>query len=272
MTLEVIVTTMNKNLLTLLKKFYSPEEDVIFQISHQITDQEENDYLSAVKDFLTQRPDVTYHYYFEKGLSRNRNRSMEHSRGDLVLVTDDDIEFKPGAFMKVTEAFKKIPLADIITFKTEFPDGNRYKKYRSGIVKHTPRSSLRVSSFEIAYKRKSIEDMALQWDEDFGLGGNLFTNGMENIFILDAMKLKLKCYFYPETIVIHPFENSGYDYSEYLVTSKGAVFARMFGKTAYLMNFVYAVKKFQDYKDRISFLNFIRLSFKGTKEFLKQEN
>lgn len=268
MMLEVLVTTMNGNIIDLIRDFYPQAGNVIFQISHQITENSENIYISEVKTFLQERPDVSYYSYFEKGLSQNRNRSMEHSKGDIVLVTDDDIVFKAEAFTTVIKAFLEVKEAVIITFKTEFPDGIKYKNYKSKIFKHTKRSCMRISSFEIAYRRKSIEKAGLKWDERFGLGGDPYTNHMENIFMVDALRMGLNCYFFPKTIVIHPFMNSGFDYNDQLVFSKGAAFARMFGRWAYVLNLLYAIKKYLAYRKQLGFWKFLIISNKGSKNYL----
>jgi len=259
---------MNENIYRALNLLQPVQENIIYQISHQITAVQKNAYISEIEEVLHSRNDVSYHCYFEKGLSLNRNRSMEHSRGDLVLVTDDDIIFKNDAFSSILQAFKGLPAADILTFKTEFPDGRPFKRYASHKHRHNFRSVMRVTSFEIAYRRKSIENAGIKWDEQFGIGGKPFTNGIENIFLVDALRAGVKSYFIPETIVTHPFINSGYTYSDHLIKSKGAMFARMFGRWAYTLNFLFAVKKYRDYKATASFLRFLQIANQGTTSFL----
>ncbi len=270
MILEVIITTMNENILRLINDFFPNQKDVIFLISHQITKHEHNVYQSSIDHFIKKRKDVRYIFFFEKGLSRNRNQSMRVSKGDICLVTDDDIRFKTGAFDFILQSFKELPYSDIITYKTEFPDGRQYKRYKNHISRHTKRSCMRVSSFEIAYKRKSIDRVKLRWDEHFGLGGDPYTNHMENIFMVDALNLGLNGYFYPKTLVIHPFINSGFNYSEHMVFSKGAAFYRMFGNLSYLSNILYAIKKYRDYRKQMGFLRFCRLSYLGSRDFKKR--
>jgi hypothetical protein len=270
MILEVIVTTMNDDIIKLIENFYPIHENVIYLISHQITKQNLNVFQKDVDIFLQDRQDVSYIYYFEKGLSRNRNRSMAESIGDICLVTDDDIKFKPNSYDIILQSFKDLTDADIITYKTEFPNKTPYKKYKKSICKHTKRSSMRISSFEIAYKRQSIERVGLEWDEHFGLGGIPYTNHMENIFMIDALKLGLKAYLYPKTTVIHPFKNSGFVYSDHLVFSKGAAFYRMFGKLSYILDILYAVKKLRDYSKQLSLFKFIKLSIKGSLDYKRK--
>jgi len=269
MILEVIITTMNDSILRVIDKFFPAEDNVIFLISHQITKYEKNVFEDRINEFLNLRPDVSYIHFFEKGLSRNRNRSMEKSQGDICLVTDDDIVFKPKAFSNVLKSFERLPESDVITYKAEFPDGKKYKRYKSEISKHTKRSSMRVSSFEIAYKRESINKANLRWDEHFGLGGNPYTNHMENIFLVDALDANLQCYFYPKTVVIHPFDNSGFNYSDHLVFSKGAAFKKMFGCKAFIINIIFAFKKWSFYKKQQSFASYIKHSNTGIKHFKK---
>jgi glycosyltransferase involved in cell wall biosynthesis len=268
MILEIIITTMNDNIHRALKLIQPVQENIIYQISHQITEAQKNVYISEIEEFLHSRSDVSYHYYFEKGLSLNRNRSMQLSRGELVLITDDDLIFQNKAIRSILQAFEELPAADILTFKTEFPDGKPFKRYAKHVHQHNFRSVMRVTSFEIAYRRKSIAKAGIKWDEQFGIGGKPFTNGIENIFLVDALRAGLKAYFIPETIVTHPFINSGYTYSDHLIKSKGAMFARMFGRWAYTLNFLFAVKKYRDYKATASFLRFLQIANQGTTSFL----
>ena len=270
MILEIIITTMNENILRVINNFFPAQKNVIYLISHQITKYNENIYEKTMTDFLRKREDVSYIYFFERGLSRNRNRSMVASKGDICLVTDDDIRFKPDAFNAVIQSFIELPDADIVTYKTEFPDGTRYKKYKTRISKHTKRSSMRVSSFEIAYKRDSIHKMELRWDEHFGLGGNPYTNHMENIFMVDALEKGLMAYLYPKTLVIHPFINSGFNYSDHMVFSKGAAFYRMFGHISFVLNIIYALKKYSDYSKQMNFFKFCIIATKGSLDFQKK--
>jgi len=265
----VIITTMNDTVLRVIDNFFPAEDNVIFLISHQITRHDDNIFKENINEFLKLRKDVSYIYFFEKGLSRNRNRSMEVSKGDICLVTDDDIKFKDGAFKAILSSFRELPEADIMTYKTEFPDGKQYKSYKPGINIHTKRSSMRVSSFEIAYKRESINRTNLRWDEHFGLGGNPYTNHMENIFMCDALDRDLKCYLYPKTLVIHPFDNSGFNYSDHLVFSKGAAFRRMFGVKAFFINLIFALKKWNFYKNQQSLDNYLKLSNAGIRHYKK---
>lgn len=267
MILEIIITTMNRNIFQLLSRLPVSRSDVIYQISHQITDNISNPYINEVTKIINKREDLTYFYYFEKGLSRNRNRSISKSTGDICLVADDDIEFRPDFSDTIFKAFQNIPKADIITFKTEFPDGKPYKSYWSCMKKHNLRTAMRVSSFEIAYRNSSIKNNNLLWDERFGLGGDPYTNHMENIFIVDALKRGLQVFFIPETIVTHPFENSGFIYSDHLIFSKGAAFYRMFGGISYILNVLYAVKKYKEICDFTSFWKFIKISFQGSSHY-----
>jgi len=267
--LEIIITTIGNKIINLLKNFYPSHSDVSYQIHHQ--NHKKNDYNSEINDFLNKRRDVVYYNYQDKGLSKNRNHSLLTSKGNYCLISDDDLIYTDNAFNKIINSFKNYPEADILTFKTKFPNGKDFKRYAKRSYKHNFRSIMRVTSFEIAYRRKSIEQAGIKWDEEFGIGGKPFTNGIENIFLVDALKSGLKAYFIPKTIVIHPFDNSGYNYSKHLIESKGAMFARMFGKHAYWLNILFALKKYKDYKNIASILKFIKLANIGAIKYIKMK-
>jgi len=63
---------------------------------------------------------IKMYSYPEKGLAKSRNKLIEHSTGDIGIITDDDISFDADYDKKLEEAYTKYPKADIITFCTKF--------------------------------------------------------------------------------------------------------------------------------------------------------
>ena len=104
---------------------------------------------------------------------------------------------------------------------------------------------------ELVFKRESLTDTNLQFDENFGLGAKFFM-GEEAIFVSDGIKKGLKIGFIPEKLLSHSQPSTGHKtlISEvYYVQS--AVFYRIFGK---MQLFWIALKLFFDLKQsKISF-------------------
>ena len=207
--------------------------------------------------------------YKERGLSRNRNHALEHAKGEICLLSDDDLEYKKNIKNIILEAFDSNPNADIITFQIETPEGKPFNNYSEKQLIHNKRSIMRTASVEIAFKRISIEKADLRFDENFGLGAE-FPTGEENIFLSDALDKGLNVLYIPEPIVIHPAESSGQDYNDSrLVQAKGAMFERIFGWQGYGVSFLFALKKYKESK--YSLLGFYSLMLKGAKKYRRKK-
>ena len=129
---------------------------------------------------------------------------------------------------------------------------------------------MNVSSIEITFKLKSIQNANIKFDEEFGLGTEMPT-GEESIFLVDAYKKKfLKILYVPIPIVIHPLESSGTEWNnEKMIKGKGAMFGRMFGKFGYFFNLLFSLKKYSLYKKEHSFVVFFGMMNDGLSNFLK---
>jgi hypothetical protein len=119
---------------------------------------------------------------------------------------------------------------------------------------------------ELVFKRQSLKEVNLQFNENFGLGTEFFM-GEEAIFVSDGIKKGLKIGFVPEQLVSHSQPSTGQKTtiaSIYFVQS--AVFFRIFGKM-YL--FWIALKLFFDVKQgKINFSEISQLY----KEAIKGKN
>jgi len=67
--------------------------------------------------------------YYQKGVTKSKNKALEHGNGEICLLSDDDIIFKPNIDKKIINAFENNPEADIITFQIETPEGEPFKNY-----------------------------------------------------------------------------------------------------------------------------------------------
>ncbi len=206
--------------------------------------------------------------YYEKGISKSRNRALEQATGDICLISDDDIQFKPDIKNKILDAFKQHPRADVITFQIETPDGDYYKDYPTEKFWHDPKTLMDVSSVEIAFRRKSVMANQLKFDELFGLGAK-FPTGEEFIFLTDALKKGLHILYVPEVIVVHPKESWGDKwYIPKYIKSKGALLYRVFGWKAYFWALILSFKKYSD--SDYSFSHYLRHMIDGMKEYRRQ--
>lgn len=204
----------------------------------------------------------------EMGLAKSRNRGLENATGEICIITDDDVTFKDNIFKEIENLFNDYPDVDIFTFKYDKYDKSLNKNYKKEPFIHDKFSIAKVSSIEIAFRRKSIIDNNIKFDENFGLNSK-YLSGEENIFLKDALDKGLKLMFYPLVIAEHPDETSTSTWSDNKIFSKGALFYRLYRNLGYILILVFAIKKHKDYNDKYSLLRFMKLIFKGLKDYEK---
>lgn len=254
--LAILISTMNHNAFYLSSKLQGFNRSIHFFICHQITD---NQLLNDPdrNHFESYNTNITLFKRYEKGLSKSRNCVLDSVKAEVCLFADDDVIHKKNIDDIILNAFRSYPNADIITFQTETPEGEKFKNYPDTVYWHNKRTLLKVSSIEIAIKKNNIEKHSIRFDETFGLGST-YPTGEEIIFLMDAYKKGLKILYLPVPIVIHPKEHSGANYSPVLLAAKGAMFVRLFGlPLGTMMNIFFAFKKFSEYKTQMSLIQAI---------------
>lgn len=204
----------------------------------------------------------------EKGLSKSRNRAIENSTEDICIITDDDVIFKNRIFKEIERIFKEYPDIDIFTFKYDKYNKNLNKSYKNEPFIHNKFSIAKVSSIEIAFRRKSIIENNIKFDEHFGLNSK-YLSGEENIFLKDALDKELKVMYYPLIIAEHPDETSTSTWNDKKIFSKGALFYRLYGTLAYVLSLVFGIKKYKEYKNDYFLLDFMKLMYNGLKDYKK---
>ncbi|MBP2833265.1 glycosyltransferase [Aquimarina sp. U1-2] len=203
-----------------------------------------------------------------KGLSRSRNIALDQVNSGYCIVADDDVEYVKEFDTIIKESFNKNQEDEILTFMIKTPDGKFFKEYANKQFVHSKRTLLKVSSIDMVLNLNRIQK-SLRFDENFGLGAQ-FNTGENNIFLFDAHKQGCKISFIPETIVIHPYENSGRVLDKKHFVSKGAVFKRMFGFKGFLVSMVFCLKKRKEAKlQKIGLFNTMIYSLRGYLKYKK---
>ena len=205
--------------------------------------------------------------YQERGLSKSRNRAIEHSRADICAISDDDIRYEDNYEEIIEEGYKKYPDADIIAFYIDNVDPNiRRPKRKEGKVNFI--KSMQIKSSQITFRRKSIINKHIRFDEKIGTGTQLYS-GEENAFLCDCIRNGLKIYYIPKKIATDTIENKNSTwfngYNPQYFQAKGATFYRM-SKILYpLLILQFAFRKYKKYKQEINIYNAIKYMFNGKK-------
>ncbi len=225
--LEILVATTNRNSWDFLKKMF--QNDVLENHHLLIINQTTEDVL-----LTSEIPNIRVINSFEKGLSKSRNLAIEHAKGRICLLADDDVVYVKGFSDRIKVAFNENKDCGVITFKTLTTEQKPYWKYPEDILNVKP-FYRKVLSIEIAFKRQVIIDNQITFDEHFGLGST-FEDG-ENVFFLKRVFSKnIKAIFFPVYIVTHKAFSSSDD-----VTSDRHFFARaamnykLYGNRAYFL-------------------------------------
>lgn len=167
----------------------------------------------------------------ERGLSKSRNMAISNATGDICLICDDDERFVDNIEKIIKKQYLDFPDADIIIFKmANYPTKLKCRVHELSLLE-----TLRVSSWQISFKRKSIIDNSIKFDEKLGSGtGN--GAGEENKFLIDAKKAGLKIIFVPINIGTVAQTNSQWfdGYNEKYFFQRGQT-------TRYLLGFVISV-------------------------------
>lgn len=260
--LEILLSTTGKKSIDFFER-NSFGKDVRCTISRQIDNFSEKD----------QFKDSCWRYYdfVERGLSKNRNHTLDFVKEEIAIFSDDDVTYVAGFENIILSSFKDHPEADIICFRIGCPDGSLFKNYSDHQKYLKNYSIFRVSSIEMAFRTERVKNHNIRFDEHFGLGSE-FPLGEEAVFLHDSLKKGLRILYIPVTIVIHPRESTGKKYTELNAFARGAQLSRIFGKAAYYWIFLFAIKKWNEYRNDFSIFHFMHMMFTGAKKYniLKQ--
>lgn len=206
----------------------------------------------------------------EKGLSRSRNKLLENADGDILIIGDDDVEYLDGYIEAIQGAYEKYTDADIIVFRFTHEKGKETRLRYTQDIKMSMQNISRAASVEITFKRKSIVDAGVCFNNNIGLG-TPFPSGEENAFLGDALRAGLNIYHVPVTICVAEEDmkiNDSYDVTAYL-TDKGASFYCIYKAwfPVYALAFI-VLKKKSIFKD-ISIFKAFSLMLEGKKKYKK---
>lgn len=173
------------------------------------------------------RPDVRVVESPGRGLSRNRNHSLQASSAPLLLISDDDVEYTADSLRRIIELFDSNPDADVITFRYEpHPDYPKFYPAEQFSLDRPP-AGYYVTSFELALRRTPATER-LRFNEWFGIGAPRFTVGEEDILMDDIRRAGIRGRFVPETLAAHRHATSTdrAPLAPAAVQAKGAVLLR----------------------------------------------
>ena len=188
----------------------------------------------------------------EKGLSRSRNTVIENATEDIILIADDDVIYNNRYEEIILKAWNKYKNADIICFYVESKNAKRkIKRMRTGKIGYI--RAMRIVSFEISFKKKSIQENKLKFNENFGAGTEN-NRGEEQIFLYEAIRKGMKVIFVNKKIGEAGQKESTWftGYNPEFFKIQGKIFKKMSAKYYKILILQYAIRKYFLYNKEFS--------------------
>lgn len=166
----------------------------------------------------------------ERGLSRSRNLAMTMARAELLWLCDDDVRIAKDAEETILAAFATHPKADGIAFNV--PSDTKDRPQREIVQEHALhlRNAMRYPTYRFVYRRESLVNAGLRFDERFGSGA-IYTSGEDSLFTAACLHAGLKLLAVPCEIARVKHEDSSWfeGFTDKFLHDKGALFEAIFG-------------------------------------------
>jgi len=269
--LFILMSTIDNRILNLKNIIQLHSEQITYVVSHQVTETLEEESKNYI-DVLTQRDDVIYDILESKGVAKNRNNTLRFVESESIcLILDDDVLLCDNVFKNVLKSFSENPKSDFISFKILDLDGHDYKYYSAEKKQHTFCTLKGIGTTEMAFRRDLLTEQNIVFDERFGPGADKYPMGEDFIFAMDFYASKANMLFVPVPIVKHPRVSTGSRVDKKVIFARGAVFARVYGRWAYVLNIYFSLKHKKMYKDSFTLLSYLKLMTTGSYDYLNRK-
>lgn len=204
----------------------------------------------------------------EKGLSKSRNKALDYARGEICLLSDDDLIYRNDLEEQILHAFDGNPNCDLLFFQVEGID-KKFKNYPDRACKVGYIKSLRISSVEIAFRTSKIKEAGIRFNEIFGTGAK-YASGEENIFLFHCLGKGLNMKYIPLKIADMYVGNSSWfrGFNRDYFHAKGAAFTAMSESLSNLLIFQFLVRKYILFRKELGPFCAAKLMYEGKAEYL----
>lgn len=197
----------------------------------------------------------------ERGLSKSRNMALRNATGDICLICDDDEILFDDYEERILKVYKEHQDADIIAFQID-DAGKGYPRHER---KLNYLSSLKIASWQISFRRESVLNAKIRFDETL-VSGVSKAGGEEVMFLYDCLKKGLKLYYVPVSIgrMIEGESQWFHGFDEDYFYDRGLFTRKLMGRWwASLYAIYYIVFKYQKYRKDITVWGALRNIFAG---------
>ncbi|MDN7226402.1 glycosyltransferase family 2 protein [Planococcus liqunii] len=257
---EFLISAMNQKDFSIVKKSNIKSDALLINQ----TDYEEKSEIQM--DDCTLRRISTQ----ERGLSKSRNLAIENALGDICVICDDDFFYNEESNGMIEKAYRDNPEADVVVFAYH-SKGQSEKSFFAKKKKLGYLNALRVSSCQITFRRKSIKQHGIKFNEDFGSGSLLYKSGEEHLFLFECLKKNLAIHFDPSYLLTVDFSGAstwfnGFDKKFFY--DRGAIFTALSNKYSWLLILQFAIRKYRLYSSTFTFFQAVQEMWKGRNDYL----
>lgn len=259
MKLEVLVSTMNQDDMSLVEKMNIQTDAIIINQTNK------KDYRENIINGKKNR----MYSFDERGVGLSRNNALMRSNADICLMADDDMVYVEGYEQIVINAFKQNPNADMMIFNVPIHKKNgetKIKVKKNGRVRFF--NALKFGTVNFAFKREIILKKNIYFSLLFG-GGARFGSGEDSIFITDVLKNKLKVY--ASTTVIAEINEEGSTwfngFNEKYLYDRGALFKVIGGNRSTLLNLQFVIRHRKKYSSEFSMREAFKIMMNGSRDY-----
>ena len=263
LSLDVSISTYKPEGILRVEKMLAPltqREGVRYIVSWQ---EHEN---TPVPESLLQRKDTEIFRFEGRGLSNNRNNALDHCKGDIILIADDDLQYYPDFAEKIIDSFESNPLIDLATFKVDYENPKKYPVQDCTLNLPFPKNYF-GSSVEISFRREKFKTLRF-WGK-MGLGNPDLSCGEDELFLISAIKRNFNCRFNNKTIAKHPQSTTGDCVAEGVLRGQGYIICLIYPWSSFLR---IPIKAFRVSKNKNSkFLNNLKHLLEGAIKSIKKK-
>lgn len=256
--LQVLLSTMNQT-------DHSVLDSINLQSSAIVVNQADRFNYEEIKH---KDKDVLFMTLPERGVGLSRNTALMRASADIILFSDQNVIYDNDYEKVITDAFKRLPNADMLIFNVPIDDPER-KTYNitkaSRVRRH---SSLRYGAVRIAVKLNAVKQTNLSFSLLFG-GGAKYSSGEDNMFIYNAIQRGLKVYAVPARIgKVRQHKSTWFNgFTDKFFIDKGALFRALSPKMYHLLLLQFALRKKRSMGKGRNTLEILRLMNRGAHEY-----
>lgn len=258
MKIEVLLATMNQKDYSIINKMNIKTDAIV---GNQCD-------VNKIEEIEVNGNKVLWLSFAERGVGLNRNNALMRSKADVCILADDDLIYVDNYKNVVENAFTKYKDADVIIFNIYENPVTRYVIKNSFRVKWY--NFMRFGAARIAFKRKSITHNNIFFNLHFG-GGCEYGSGEDTIFLHNCLKAGLKIIAVPDYIATLKNDRASTwfnGYNDKYFYDKGALFACMYGRKAWILCFVFLLKHGKRMQlSLMQFINKFKVMLQAIKKF-----